>query len=79
MSGERGLAGEFTRYDHELVMSAAILGPGVAGVLVAFVENFQGVRGKWRKPLADQVCSAHLGKTLRNGLTVTLANTPAVT
>ena len=29
--------------------------------------------------LADQVRSGHLGKTLRNGLTVTLANTPSVT
>jgi hypothetical protein len=48
-------------------------------VLMAFVEHFEGIGGEWSETLADQVCSGHLGKTLRNGLTVTLANTPSVT
>jgi len=79
MAGERGLAGEFARYDHELVMSAAVLGPGVSGVLMALVEHLQCVGCESCKTLADQVRRGHLGKTLRNGLTVTLAKTPSVT
>ena len=79
VASDGGLAGEFSRYDHELVMSATVLCPGVSGVLMAIVEHFQGIGGERGKALADQVCSSHLGKTLRNGLTVTLANTPSVT
>ena len=79
VASDGGLAGEFSRYDHELVMSAAALCTGVSGVLMAFIEHFQGIGGEWGKTLANQVCSGHLGKTLRNGLTVTLANTPSVT
>lgn len=79
MAGDGRLAGEFTRDDHKLIMSAAVLCPGVPGVLLAFVEHFQGIGSEWRKTLTDQVCSGHFGKTMRKGLTVTSENTPSVT
>ena len=53
MAGDWGLAGKFTRYDHELVMPAAVFRSGVPGVLMAFVEHFQGIGSEWRKTLPD--------------------------
>ena len=55
MPGDGGFAGEFARHDHELVMPAAVLRPGMAGMLVAVVEHFQGIGGQRRETLADQV------------------------
>ena len=76
----RRLADELLGYDHELEMSAAVLCADVPGVFAAVVEIFKRVPA--RQPVTDARgffprCVINFGKALRNGLTVTLANTPS--
>jgi len=83
--GDRSLAGELPRYDHQLVMSAAIPGAGMPGVFVAVVIHFDRLGIERGKALAnggdgvDLRLRAQAGTALRKGLTVTFANTPSVT
>lgn len=83
--GDGRLAGELPRYDHQLVMSAAIPGAGMPGMLVAVVKHLHRFGIERSETLAycgdrvDLRLGAQPGTALRKGLTVTFANTPSVT
>lgn len=71
--------GELAGYDMQPVMAAAGLRAGVPRMQVAFILEFEHGRLQGGQSLADAVEAVHAGKVLRNGLTLTVAYTPAAT